>query len=192
MTDTNAPEMQELLPCPFCGGNSRMQENGRQPDHLYFECCCDGPCDFVGPAFAWAEEAIQHWNTRTPDFHAENIRLREEAQANSLVLLNSLRESDRLREEVALSEKYNIEKDAQLFRAEEERDRLRQDLINERKTVIALKYAEIENKQLKQDIARLFSELSIHDEAELQLCALGISEHCRAIIAKHSKQGDAP
>lgn len=51
-----------LLPCPWCGGAAREQENGRTPS-LYREVVCDA-CDFCGPSHDTRAEAIAAWNRR--------------------------------------------------------------------------------------------------------------------------------
>jgi Lar family restriction alleviation protein len=54
----------ELAPCPFCGGEAREQPNGWRGERpTWHEVRCDA-CDFSGPAFDTAEEAIAAWNKR--------------------------------------------------------------------------------------------------------------------------------
>ena len=61
MTDSNAT----LLPCPFCGGEARLigvDVGWMQPACMNPECGCDWT-DF----YAIKDEAIEAWNTRTPE-----------------------------------------------------------------------------------------------------------------------------
>jgi Lar family restriction alleviation protein len=53
-------QMQELKPCPFCGGKPSVQADGGCHNYVL----CDG-CFAESPAGAVAE-AIAAWNTRTP------------------------------------------------------------------------------------------------------------------------------
>lgn len=64
--------MDELKPCPFCGGKAKLitHRNYATNGHAdyYVECGTDG-CTMClgGICFGCAEEAIEAWNRRTSD-----------------------------------------------------------------------------------------------------------------------------
>lgn len=63
--------MNELKPCPFCGGEARLrafrtyiQSKHRMGEKYYIECC---ECGLNAPNFINKEEAIEAWNRRVDD-----------------------------------------------------------------------------------------------------------------------------
>jgi len=65
----------EPIPCPFCGHSDNVSVFGLQDDQWWVECsgydsglCCK--------TFRWRtkDEAVQHWNTRTPADVQERAR----------------------------------------------------------------------------------------------------------------------
>ena len=58
--------MAELEPCPFCGGEGDMNDEGPECAPDRFWACCPNPFCFVEGAgfYATEEEAAQAWNTR--------------------------------------------------------------------------------------------------------------------------------
>ena len=58
--------MTELLPCPFCGGEADISDEGlgTEPER-YWVFCANSRCFVEGtPAFTTEAEAIEAWNTR--------------------------------------------------------------------------------------------------------------------------------
>lgn len=53
--------MNDILPCPFCGGRAKLFFNGT--DNYWFGSCL--PCDAEGPPSENQAEAIAAWNGRT-------------------------------------------------------------------------------------------------------------------------------
>lgn len=54
--------MEEIKPCPFCG-SKKVDICRTNPDACWVRC---HKCDTDAPSFKTREEAIQFWNTRTP------------------------------------------------------------------------------------------------------------------------------
>ncbi len=75
MTDRISTD--ELLPCPFCGGEAETTyHNGGWPDGCYSVMCKNWKCP--GKTSSGSKTvAAGAWNTRSPDLAAEVIRLRE-------------------------------------------------------------------------------------------------------------------
>ena len=49
----------ELMPCPFCGGEAILQRSEKQ---TYFVLCCK--CGACGPVCETRRTAIEAWNRR--------------------------------------------------------------------------------------------------------------------------------
>lgn len=63
--------MDDLLPCPFCGGEA-YEETFKYDDNspTMFNNCCGNkncPASYVVAEITDKQEAIKAWNTRTPD-----------------------------------------------------------------------------------------------------------------------------
>lgn len=86
MTDM-AKEALELLPCPFCGGATKYNQDVPHPFHYVW---CD-ICGIQTPAHSTKEPAIAAWNTRAPSpelarVTAERDRMREVLEAAAPVV----------------------------------------------------------------------------------------------------------
>lgn len=58
--------MNELKPCPFCGGEAELIPGLAYGEVNGYECgCCD--CNFTCGLHDTEEESVEHWNTRTVD-----------------------------------------------------------------------------------------------------------------------------
>lgn len=56
----------KLLPCPFCGGEAELMIFNSEYETVTVGCTNED-CDItMGKAFFTDEEAIEHWNRRTP------------------------------------------------------------------------------------------------------------------------------
>lgn len=55
--------MSELKPCPFCGGEAHIV----QWSNKYDAVCQNRECDVFLDCYASYEQAVNAWNTRTPD-----------------------------------------------------------------------------------------------------------------------------
>ena len=55
---------QRLLPCPFCGGEARLESNGQYA----VVGCVNSNCQGYACCYKYdsKKEAIEHWNTRKP------------------------------------------------------------------------------------------------------------------------------
>jgi len=55
-----------LLPCPFCGGEADISDEGEGTEpYRFWAYCTNGKCFVEGtPAFETENEAIEAWNTR--------------------------------------------------------------------------------------------------------------------------------
>ena len=63
MTDTQAPDVVVLRPCPFCGDDEFLiLANTLLGDHSYWGVECG--CHVYGPKAILREDAIAAWNTR--------------------------------------------------------------------------------------------------------------------------------
>lgn len=65
--------MNELLPCPFCGGNGTYEEiPSKLENGIYYQACCSNEdCtayQFLGRASARKTDAAKLWNTRYDDW----------------------------------------------------------------------------------------------------------------------------
>lgn len=58
--------MEDLRPCPFCGGEAAIYEP--LATSLWFVCCSNGDmCSTCGPDRGTRSEAIEAWNSRAND-----------------------------------------------------------------------------------------------------------------------------
>lgn len=63
--------MDNLKPCPFCGGRAELSEgsfDGKEISYVMCKnCASQGEFFFVSPKYASAERAIEAWNRRAED-----------------------------------------------------------------------------------------------------------------------------
>ena len=71
----------KLLPCPFCGGEARMQDEPIEKGEFLYSVLCENDCVTQGIYHNTAESAIKAWNTRKP-----MERIVERLEEASLVL----------------------------------------------------------------------------------------------------------
>ena len=65
--------MNELLPCPFCGGKPSIWQTGTKK-HSFIEC---EKCNATSYYFVDEKEAIEKWNTRASKWISVEKRLPE-------------------------------------------------------------------------------------------------------------------
>ena len=77
--------MSELLPCPFCGGEARVERDSF--GGLFYMGCLNDECmGFIG--LGWTYKNIESWNRRADECDREELlALAEEIDANGDALL---------------------------------------------------------------------------------------------------------
>lgn len=88
---------EELMPCPFCGGEARLDQRTTQSlwnssDAVFSHVACD-ECDISGQDFCDdpdGEEAIEWWNRRAQPAEAEGVELTGEYHADCNRLIAAL------------------------------------------------------------------------------------------------------
>jgi len=54
--------MEEMKPCPFCGGEAGITWDKWKDDELY--CCVECDCGVSTGVYETADEAVEMWNRR--------------------------------------------------------------------------------------------------------------------------------
>ena len=80
MDKAEQPTTQSLKPCPFCGGEAELRENGYQV-HCATGCTANVNDDY-------APEAIAAWNTRTTSLAAQDglVEALDDATIDEIIL----------------------------------------------------------------------------------------------------------
>ena len=54
--------MEEIKPCPFCGGEAGITWDKWKDDEMY--CCVECDCGVSTGVYETVDEAVEHWNRR--------------------------------------------------------------------------------------------------------------------------------
>ena len=54
--------MEEIKPCPFCGGEAGITWDKWKNDEMY--CCVECDCGVSTGVYETVDEAVEHWNRR--------------------------------------------------------------------------------------------------------------------------------